>query len=58
VLLLRREIGTDFDPATEDGDQPVVLLLRDGPAAEADLFSAFDEGEAALAVLGTWGEDE
>lgn len=58
VLLLRREITTDFDPATEDGEQPVVLLLRDGPATEADLFSAFDEGEAALAVLGTWGEDE
>ncbi|XVS60964.1 hypothetical protein ACQPYE_21915 [Actinosynnema sp. CA-299493] len=58
VLLLRREITTDFDPATDDGDRPVVLLLREGRAAEPDLFSAFDEGEAALAVLGTWGGDE
>ncbi|QFZ19779.1 hypothetical protein [Saccharothrix syringae] len=58
VVLLRREIATDFDPATGTGDQPVVLLLQDGPAAEAELFSAFDAGEAALAVVGTWGEDE
>ncbi|MEU4744749.1 hypothetical protein AB0G02_30395 [Actinosynnema sp. NPDC023658] len=58
VLLLRREIATDFDPATDSGDQPVVLLLQEGPAAEPDLFSALEEGEAALAVVGTWGEDE
>lgn len=58
VLLLRRELDTDYDPTTDDGDQPVVLLVQEGPATEQDLFSAFDQGEAALAVIGTWGEDE
>ncbi|MFT7841211.1 hypothetical protein Q5530_34185 [Saccharothrix sp. BKS2] len=58
VPLLRREIATGFDPATEEGGQPVVLLVREGPAAGADLFSAFEEGEAALAVVGPWGSDE
>ncbi|MFD7655692.1 hypothetical protein ACFV4N_17100 [Actinosynnema sp. NPDC059797] len=58
VLLLRREVVTDFDPATDDGgEQPLVLLFREGPAAEADLFSAFEEGEGALGVIGPWGSD-
>ncbi|MFC5053395.1 hypothetical protein [Saccharothrix xinjiangensis] len=58
VLLLRREVVTDFDPATEDGDeQPLVLLFQDGPAWEADLFSAFDAGEGSLGVIGPWGSD-
>lgn len=37
----------------------MVLLVQDGPAAEADLFSAFTAGEAALAVIGPYsGGDE
>jgi hypothetical protein len=58
VLLLRRELPTDFDPATEYGDQPVVVLAQSGPAAEASLFASFEEGEASLAVVGPWGEGE
>ncbi|MCE7000436.1 hypothetical protein LZG04_37305 [Saccharothrix sp. S26] len=58
VLLLRRGIATDFDPAAADGDQPVVLLVQDGPATEADLFSAFTAGEAALAVIGPYADEE
>jgi hypothetical protein len=58
VLLLRRELDTDFDPTTEDGDQPVVLLVQECPATEQDLFSAFDDGEAALAIIGTWGDED
>ncbi|ONI92838.1 hypothetical protein ALI22I_01560 [Saccharothrix sp. ALI-22-I] len=56
VLLLRREITTDFDPATEHGDQPVVLLFQQGPAAEADLFSAVRRGAGALAIVGPWSD--
>ncbi|NUT46142.1 MAG: hypothetical protein HOV94_02310 [Saccharothrix sp.] len=56
VLLLRREIVTDFDPATADGDQAVVLLAQAGPAAEADLFAAVHREEAALVILGPWSE--
>lgn len=58
VVLLRREIVSDFDPATEDGDQPVVLLVQENPAAEENLFSAFDECEAALAVIGPWSDQD
>lgn len=58
VLLLRRELDTDFDPTTEEGDQPVVLLVQEGPATEQDLFSAFDEGEAALAIIGPWSDKD
>jgi hypothetical protein len=58
VVLLRRELATDFDPAATEGDQPVVLLIQDGPAAESDLFSAFTAGEAALAVIGPYSDGE
>lgn len=58
VLLLRREIATDYDPAASEGDQPVVLLVQDGPATEADVFAAFDNGEAALAVIGPYSDSE
>lgn len=47
-----------FDPATEHGDQPVVLLVHDGPATEQNLFSAFDNDEAALAIIGPWTDED
>lgn len=52
VILLRREIVTDFVPAEQDGEkQPVLLIDHDGSAGLPELFAQFDEGEAGLAVL-------
>ncbi|MFD6331892.1 hypothetical protein ACFWGI_20290 [Streptomyces niveus] len=53
VVLLRREIVTDFVPAEQDGEkQPVLLIDHDGSAASlADLFDRFEAGEAGIAVL-------
>lgn len=53
VVLLRREIVTDFAPAEQDGEkQPVLLIDHDGSAASlAELFDRFDAGEAGIAVL-------
>ncbi|MEV8341826.1 hypothetical protein [Streptomyces niveus] len=53
VVLLRREIVTDFVPAEQDGEkQPVLLIDHDGSAASlAELFDRFDAGEAGIAVL-------
>ncbi|MET9552537.1 hypothetical protein [Streptomyces sp. NPDC006645] len=53
VVLLRREIVTDFVPAEQGGEkQPVLLIDHDGSAASlAELFDRFDEGEAGIAVL-------
>lgn len=53
VVLLRREIVTDFVPAEVDGDkQPVLLIDHDGSVASlAELFGRFEEGEAGIAVL-------
>ncbi|HEU5471863.1 MAG TPA: hypothetical protein VFV67_14525 [Actinophytocola sp.] len=58
VPLLRREIPTDFDHTTDNDDHPVVLLVQEGPATEQTLFAAFDEDEAALAVIGPWSDTE
>ncbi|MFD4699467.1 hypothetical protein [Streptomyces niveus] len=53
VVLLRREIVTDFVPAEQDGEkQPVLLIDHDGSAASlAELFDRFEAGEAGIAVL-------
>lgn len=53
VILLRREMVTDFVPAEQDGaKQPVLLIDHDGSAASlAELFDRFEEGEAGIAVL-------
>lgn len=53
VVLLRREIVTDFVPAGQDGEkQPVLLIDHDGSAVSlAELFDRFEEGEAGIAVL-------
>ncbi|MFE5663069.1 hypothetical protein ACFQ7W_03895 [Streptomyces niveus] len=53
VVLLRREIVTDFVPAEQDGEkQPVLLIDHDGSAASlAELFDRFAAGEAGIAVL-------
>ncbi|WP_329031926.1 hypothetical protein OIE71_03010 [Streptomyces sp. NBC_01725] len=52
VILLRREIVTDFVPAEHDGEkQPVLLVDHDGSAPLAEVLARFDEGEAGLAVL-------
>ncbi|WP_381801988.1 hypothetical protein [Streptomyces niveus] len=52
VILLRREIVTDFVPAEQDGQrQPVLLVDHDGSASVTEVLARFDEGEAGLAVL-------
>ncbi|MFF5087881.1 hypothetical protein [Streptomyces niveus] len=53
VVLLRREIVTDFVPAEQDGEkQPVLLIDHDGSASSlAELFDRFEAGEAGIAVL-------
>ncbi|MEU0525095.1 hypothetical protein [Streptomyces niveus] len=52
VILLRREIVTDFVPAEQDGQkQPVLLVDHDGTASVTEVLARFDKGEAGLAVL-------
>ncbi|MFB7570679.1 hypothetical protein [Streptomyces sp. NPDC056165] len=53
VLLLRREIVTDFVPAEQDGEKQPVLVLdhMGGPAALTELFSRFAQGDASIGVL-------
>ncbi|GAA1286783.1 hypothetical protein GCM10009634_35640 [Saccharothrix xinjiangensis] len=58
VPLLRREITTDFDPATAPGGDQVVVLDHDGVATPTDLLAEFDPEEATLVVLHTNPGDE
>jgi hypothetical protein len=53
VVLLRREISTDWVPAEQDRyRQPVLVLDHEGdPGGPAELLARFQRGEAALAVL-------
>ncbi|MER6097287.1 hypothetical protein ABT154_15805 [Streptomyces sp. NPDC001728] len=54
LVLLTRELTTDFHPAEQDGEHQPVLLLEHAAAPHAtprDLTTLFDEGEAALAVV-------
>lgn len=54
VTLLRREIETDFLADTGPGEKQGVLLIghaNAGPATPADLFAAFDQGDAGFAVV-------
>ncbi|MFP1665678.1 hypothetical protein ACLCDR_30105 [Streptomyces cavourensis] len=58
VVLLRREISTDFVPAEQDGEPQPVLLVdhAGGPVGPAELARLFERGEASIAVVNaTWG---
>ena len=53
VVLLRRELRTDYVPAEWNGArQPVLLIDHAGaPAVLTELFDRIEQGEAGIAVL-------
>lgn len=60
VVLLRREISTDFVPAEQDGEPQPVLLLDHvgGPVGPADPAHLFESGDASIAVVNaTWSPE-
>ncbi|MFJ6655688.1 hypothetical protein ACIQNG_04895 [Streptomyces sp. NPDC091377] len=58
VVLMRRALDTDFEPAERDGERQPVLLLDHvaGPASPATLLALFARGEAGLAVVRATGD--